>query len=84
MLMNEHCDILDEFDAIIDEYAYDSMEREDDIDFEFTQQDIDESYVRIPTPKSGYSENLIPIVLVGVVTINGVHTTRPFVGLCDS
>ena len=82
VLMDEN--LLDTLDTFIDSYADIAVDDDDDIAFEFTQQDIDESFVRIPTPKTGHNENLIPIVLVGVVAVNGTYTTRPFVGLCDS
>lgn len=38
----------------------------------------------IPTPKLKHNNNLIPIVLLLMHTINGIITNRPIVALCDS
>ena len=50
-----------------------------------TQSEIDAMVSNIPTPKSKHNkENLIPMVLLLMQTINGSITNRPLVALCDS
>ena len=49
------------------------------------QQDIDESFINVPTPKSSKTtKNVAPIILMNVVNINGQNATRPLIALCDS
>ena len=77
-------DFTDVWDTVIDSFVAMNLKDENDkIDFVFTKQDINESFIRIPTPKSTHEKRLSPIVLTNVHSINGVRTTRPFVGLCD-
>ena len=59
---------------------------EDEVEaFIATQSEIDAMVSNIPTPKLKHNkENLIPMVLLLMQSINGTITNRPFVALCDS
>ena len=47
------------------------------------QAEIDAMVSNIPTTKSKYNKNLIPMVLLLIHTINEVITNKPLVALCD-
>lgn len=77
-------DFTDIWDTVIDSFVAMNLKGENDsINFAFTQQDINESFVCIFTPKSTHEKHLFLIVLTNVHSINGVRPTRPFVELCD-
>ena len=59
-LMNDSRNI----DELID--AYVTWVDDNDVEIQFTQRDVDESFVRIPTPKANHNKNLVPIVLVTI------------------
>ena len=50
---------------------------------ETTDKEINAMVSNIPTPKSKYNKNLIPMVLLLMHTINGMITNRPLDALCD-
>ena len=70
-LINDHNEVVN-WDEAIELYVRTLDNKES---FAATQQDIDASFVRIPTPKGNHNSHLVPIVLVGVFSINGVCTT---------